>query len=175
MKLPVVVYPDKKLKLISKPVENFNTDLHSFLDDMYDTMIQSNGIGLAAIQVAKPIRALLLCMPDDEGEQSKEVLLEIINPKVSNEEGTIVYQEGCLSVPSFYEDIERHEKLTLDYQDRHGKQMRIEAEGLLSVAIQHEIDHLDGKLFIEKLPYGRRKKFDKEYRKLQKAKKNPSE
>ena len=175
MKLPVVVYPDKRLKLISKDIVDFNTDLHKFLDDMYDTMIESNGIGLAAIQVAKPIRALLLCMPDEEGEQSERDLLEIINPKVSKEEGTIIYQEGCLSVPSFYEDIERYEKLTLNYQDRHGKDQSLEAEGLLSVAIQHEIDHLDGKLFIEKLPYGRRKKFDKEYKKLQKAKKNPSE
>ena len=172
MKLPVVVYPDKRLKLISKAVEEFNTDLHAFLDDMYDTMMQSNGIGLAAIQVAKAERILLLCIPDEEGEQDKVDLLEIINPQVSNTQGSIVYQEGCLSVPSFYEDIERYEKLTLDYQDRHGKQMRLEAEGLLSVAIQHEIDHLDGKLFIEKLPYGRRKKFEKEYKKLQKSKKN---
>jgi len=172
MKLPVVVYPDKRLKLVSKVVETFNTDLHEFLDHMYDTMMASNGIGLAAIQVAKAERILLLCIPDDEGEQSKDDLLEIINPIISNEEGTIVYQEGCLSVPSFYEDIERHEKLVLDYQDRHGKAQRLEAEGLLSVAIQHEIDHLDGKLFIEKLPYGRRKKFEKEYKKLQKAKKS---
>ena len=175
MKLPVVVYPDKRLKLISKPIEDFNTDLHTFLDDMYETMMQSNGIGLAAIQVGKAQRVLLLCMPDEEGEQKRDDLIEIINPKVSNEEGTIVYQEGCLSVPSFYEDIERYEKLVLDYQDRHGNALRIEAEGLLSVAIQHEIDHLDGKLFIEKLPYGRRKKFDKEYKKLQKAKKNGNE
>jgi len=171
MKLPVVVYPDKRLKLISKTVETFNSDLHEFLDHMYDTMMESNGIGLAAIQVAKAERILLLCIPDDEGEQSKDALLEIINPIVSNEEGTIVYQEGCLSVPSFYEDIERYEKLILDYQDRHGKAQRIEAEGLLSVAIQHEIDHLDGKLFIERLPYGRRKKFEKEFKKLQKQQK----
>ena len=172
MKLPVVVYPDKRLKTVSAIVEHFNTDLHAFLDDMYDTMMESNGIGLAAIQVAKAERILLLCIPDEEGEQDKKDLLEIINPQMSNTEGTIVYQEGCLSVPSFYEDIERYEKLTLNYQDRHGKSMRIEAEGLLSVAIQHEIDHLDGKLFIEKLPYGRRKKFEKEYKKLQKSKKN---
>jgi peptide deformylase len=112
-----------------------------------------------------------LCIPDEEGEQDKKDLLEIINPKISNEKGTIVYQEGCLSVPSFYEDIERYEKLTLEYQDRHGNELTIEAEGLLSVAIQHEIDHLDGKLFIEKLPYGRRKKFEKEFKKLQKQQK----
>lgn len=172
MKLPIVIYPDKRLKIISSLVEDFNTDLHIFLDDMYDTMLESNGIGLAAIQVAKAERILLLCIPDEEGEQSKDDLLEIINPRISNEEGLIVYQEGCLSVPSFYEDIERHEKLTLDYQDRHGNSLRIEAEGLLSVAIQHEIDHLDGKLFIEKLPYGRRKKFEKEYKKQQKQKRS---
>ena len=171
MKLPIVVYPDKRLKEISKEVTDFNADLHIFLDDMYDTMLESNGLGLAAIQVDVAQRILLLCIPDEEGEQSPDDLLEVINPVMSNAQGIIVYQEGCLSVPSFYEDIERYEKLTLTYLDRHGKENVLEAEGLLSVAIQHEIDHLDGKLFIEKLPYGRRKKFDKEYKKLQKSKK----
>jgi len=170
MKLPVVVYPDKRLKIVSTEVTEFNSDLHNFLDDMYDTMLESNGIGLAAIQVAKPHRILILCIPNEEGEQMVEDLLEIINPVLSNMQGSIVYQEGCLSVPSFYEDIERHEKVTLDYYDRYGKAKKLEAEGLLSVAIQHELDHLDGKLFIEKLPYGRRKKFEKEYKKLQKTK-----
>jgi len=174
MKLPVVVYPDKRLKIVSEEVSEFDSQLHTLLDDMYDTMMESNGIGLAAIQIAVPKRILLLCIPDEEGEQHYEDLLEIINPVISQEEGTIVYQEGCLSVPSFYEDIERHEKLTLSYQDRHGNQQSLEAEGLLSVAIQHEIDHLDGKLFIEKLPYLRRKKFEKEYKRLQKSKKQAS-
>jgi peptide deformylase len=174
MKLPVVVYPDKRLKIVSEEVNEFDSELHTLLDDMYDTMMESNGIGLAAIQIAVPKRILLLCIPDEEGEQHYEDLLEIINPVISQEQGTIVYQEGCLSVPSFYEDIERHEKLTLNYQDRHGNQKSLEAEGLLSVAIQHEIDHLDGKLFIEKLPYLRRKKFEKEYKRLQKSKKQAS-
>jgi peptide deformylase len=170
MKLPVIVYPDKLLKLVSKEITTFDSELHHFLDDMYDTMLESNGIGLAAIQVARPIRVFVLCIPDEEGEQHPKDLLEIINPVISNMSGTIVYQEGCLSVPSFYEDIERHEKITLDYQDRHGNAHSIEAEGLFSVAIQHELDHLDGKLFIEKLSYGRRKKFEKEYKKVQKSK-----
>jgi len=174
MKLPVVVYPDKRLKIVSEEISEFDAELHTLLDNMYDTMMESNGIGLAAIQIAVPKRILLLCIPDEEGEQSYEDLLEIINPVISQEQGTIVYQEGCLSVPSFYEDIERHEKLTLSYQDRHGNQQSLEAEGLLSVAIQHEIDHLDGKLFIEKLPYLRRKKFEKEYKRLQKSKKQAS-
>ena len=174
MKLPVVVYPDKRLKMISEEVNEFDTELHTLLDDMYETMMESNGIGLAAIQIAVPKRILLLCIPDEEGEQHHDDLLEIINPVISQEQGTIVYQEGCLSVPSFYEDIERYEKLTLSYQDRHGNQKSLEAEGLLSVAIQHEIDHLDGKLFIEKLSYIRRKKFEKEYKRLQKSKKQAS-
>lgn len=171
MKLPIVVYPDKRLKEVSQEVENFDAQLHELLDNMYDTMMESNGIGLAAIQVAVAKRVLLLCIPDEEGEQHYDDLLEIINPVISNEDGVIVYQEGCLSVPSFYEDIERHERLTLTYYDRHGKPQSLEAEGLLSVAIQHEIDHLDGKLFIEKLSYTRRKKFEKEYKKLLKSKK----
>jgi len=171
LKLPIVVYPDRRLKEISKEVEKFDKALHIFLDNMYDTMMESNGIGLAAIQVNKAKRVLLLCMPDEEGEQHKDDLLEIINPKISNESGSMIYQEGCLSVPTFYEDIERYEKLTLHYQDRDGNKKILEAEGLISVAIQHEIDHLNGKLFIEKLPYGRRKKFEKEYKKFQKAKK----
>jgi len=174
MKLPVVVYPDKRLKIISEEVNEFDTELHTLLDDMYETMMESNGIGLAAIQIAVPKRILLLCIPDEEGEQHYDDLLEIINPVISQEQGSIVYQEGCLSVPSFYEDIERYEKLTLSYQDRHGNQKSLEAESLLSVAIQHEIDHLDGKLFIEKLSYMRRKKFEKEYKRLQKSKKQAS-
>ncbi len=171
MKLPIVVYPDRRLKEISQEITDFNAELHELLDNMYDTMMESNGIGLAAIQVGIAQRALLLCIPDEEGEQHYDDLLEIINPVISNEDGTIVYQEGCLSVPSFYEDVERHERLTLSYQDRHGEPKELEAEGLLSVAIQHEIDHLDGKLFIEKLSYTRRKKFEKEYKKLRKSKK----
>jgi len=171
MKLPVVVYPDRRLKEVSLEITDFDSALHELLDNMYDTMIESNGIGLAAIQIGVAKRALLLCIPDEEGEQHYDDLLEIINPVISNEDGSIVYQEGCLSVPSFYEDVERHERLTLSYQDRHGNQQELEAESLLSVAIQHEIDHLDGKLFIEKLSYTRRKKFEKEYKKLQKSKK----
>jgi len=172
MKLPIVTYPDKRLKQVSKAVESFDAQLHAFLDDMYETMIASNGIGLAAIQVAKPINALIINIPDEEGAQNKEELLEIINPMITTTQGSTFYQEGCLSVPGFYEDVERHEKVTVAYQDRHGNTCSLEAEGLLSVAIQHEMDHLAGRLFIEKLTYTRRKKFEKEFKRLQKEKKN---
>ena len=171
MILPVVTYPDKRLKERSEPVTRFDADLHTFLDNMYETMIASNGIGLAAIQVAQPIRALIINLADDEGHQPKEELLEVINPEILETDGSTFYQEGCLSVPGFYEDVERCETLTLRYQDRHGNEQMLRADGLLSIAIQHEIDHLEGRLFIEKLSYNRRKKFEKEYKKLQKQKK----
>jgi len=168
MKLTIVEYPDKRLRLKSKDVVDFDTKLHNLLDSMYPIMINTNGIGLAAIQVAHPIKALILNIPDEDGEQPKENLLEIINPVVTKLEGETIYQEGCLSVPKFYEDIKRSETLTLNYQDRDGNTKSLEADGLLAIAIQHEIDHLNGILFIDKLSYARRKKFEKEYKRMQK-------
>lgn len=173
MILPIVTYPDKRLKLVSEPVSEFNADLHAFLDDMYETMIKTNGIGLAAIQVDRAIDVLIINLPndDEEGTQDRANLLEIINPAITYSEGTTVYQEGCLSVPKFYEDVERFEKIGITYQDRHGNECALDAEGLLSIAIQHEMDHLQGKLFIERLSYARRKKFEKEYKRMQKERK----
>jgi len=171
MILDIVEYPDKILKEKSKPVENFDEELHLFLDNMYETMMSESGIGLAAIQVANPICALIINIPDKEGEQNEENLLEIINPKIIEKSGEMYYQEGCLSVPTFYEDIKRYDKVTITYQDRFGKENTLEATQLLAVAIQHEIDHLEGVLFIDKLSYSRRKKFEKEYKKYQREQK----
>jgi peptide deformylase len=171
MKLTIVEYPDKRLKEKSKVVEKFDEELHKLLDAMYDSMIESRGIGLAAIQVGHAKRVLLLNIPDENDEQSREALIEMINPIITINEGETIYQEGCLSVPSFYEDISRFERVCVNYQDREGNTKTIEAEGLLSVAIQHEIDHLNGVLFIDKLSYSRRKKFEKEYKKALKEKK----
>ena len=108
MKLTIVEYPDKRLKEKSVKIESFDKKLHQLLDAMYPIMINTNGIGLAAIQVAHPIQVLILNIPDEEGEQSKENLLEIINPIITKNNGETTYQEGCLSVPSFYEDINRY-------------------------------------------------------------------
>ncbi len=171
MKLTIVEYPDKRLRLKSKEVTAFDEVLHNLLDAMNPLMMQTNGIGLAAVQVASPIRALILNIPDDEGEQPAENLLEIINPVISNKSGETMYQEGCLSVPKFYEDIKRAEFLTLNFQDREGNTKTLEADGLLSIAIQHEMDHLEGVLFIDKLSYARRKKFEKEYKRMLKERK----
>lgn len=168
MNLSIVEYPDKKLREKSKEVKSFDAKLHELLDSMYPLMIETNGIGLAAIQVAHPVRVLILNIPDEDGEQPIENLLEIINPVITRKEGETVYQEGCLSVPKFYEDITRFETLSINYQDRDGNTKTLEADGLLSIAIQHEMDHLEGILFIDKLSYGRRKKFEKEYKRMQK-------
>lgn len=171
MNLKIVEYPDRILKIKSLTVEKFDTELHELLDAMYPIMMDSNGIGLAAIQVAHAKRVLILNIPDEDGEQPKENLLEIINPIVSSQSGETIYQEGCLSVPKFYEDVKRYEFITINYQDRYGNTKQLEADGLLSIAIQHEMDHLEGILFIDKLSYARRKKFEKEYKKLLKERK----
>jgi len=172
MNLNIVEYPDKRLREISKEVKEFDENLHKLLDAMYPVMMSTNGIGLAAIQVAHPLRVLILNIPDEDGEQPKENLIEIINPVITHKDGESVYQEGCLSVPSFYEDVKRFETVTINYQDRDANTKTIEADGLLSIAIQHEIDHLEGILFIDKLSYSRRKKFEKEYKRMQKERKS---
>ena len=170
MILEILTYPNKKLFVKSLEVKVFDEGLHKFLDDMYETMIAKNGIGLAAIQTGEARRILIVNLVDEESkEQRKEDLLEIINPKILRKEGEIIYQEGCLSVPGYYEDVKRAEFITLEYQDRFGERQELEADGLLSVAIQHEMDHLDGHLFIERIGYNKRKKFDKEYKKQKNA------
>lgn len=173
MNLKIVEYPDKRLRQKSVKVEKFDNELHELLDAMYPVMMHTNGIGLAAIQVGIAKEILILNIPDEDGEQPKENLIEIINPVLSDQRGETTYQEGCLSVPSFYEDIKRFEFLTLNYQDRDGNTQNLEADGLLSIAIQHEYDHLLGILFIDKLSSSRRRKFEKEYKKMQKEKKSP--
>jgi len=171
MKLNIVEYPDKTLRKKSCEVKEFDASLHKLLDAMNPLMINTNGIGLAAIQVAHPIRALILNIPDEDGEQSPQNLLEIINPVMTHKSGETTYQEGCLSVPQFYEDIKRYDNIVINYQDRYGNTKILDVDGLLAIAIQHEMDHLEGILFIDKLSYARRKKFEKEYKRMQKERK----
>ena len=164
----IVIYPDKRLKLISKEITAFDHELHALLDDMYDTMVAKNGVGLAAIQIGVPQRALIINIPEGDNEdalQEKENTLEIINPIFTQKEGSCKHQEGCLSIPGVYEDIERAEHVVLEYQDRDGNKHIIDNNEFLAIAIQHEIDHLDGRVFIEKLSLLKRKKFEKEWKK----------
>ena len=168
----IVVYPDKRLKLISKEVVSFNGALHDLLDDLYDTMRVSNGVGLAAIQIGVELRALIINVPlegeDGEHDQPKKNTLEMINPVIVEKEGSEKFQEGCLSIPGVYEDVERAKHVKVEYFDREGNKQVIEDDDFLAVAMQHEIDHLDGKVFIEKLSYIKRKKFEKEWKRKQK-------
>ena len=169
----IVIYPDKRLKQISREVESFDGRLHELLDDMYETMISRNGVGLAAIQVGVDLRALIINVPleDTEGaqDQPKENTLEMVNPVIVEMDGTEKFQEGCLSVPGIYEDVERAKHVIVEYYDRHGEKHVIEDDDFLAIAMQHEIDHLYGKVFIEKLSFIKRKKFEKEWKRKLKA------
>ena len=169
--LDIVTYPNPLLKKVSKPVERFDNELHKLLDNMYETMLAKNGVGLAAIQVGVPIRALLIDLGDEEGKQSKETLIEVINPEFLEWDGVQKDKEGCLSVPDYFDEVERYDRVKVKFFDRFGKEHIMDANGLLSVAFQHETDHLDGHLFIERLDYIRRKKFEKEWKKLLKKRK----
>jgi len=164
----IVIYPDKRLKLISKEVTSFDASLHTLLDDMYDTMCSRNGVGLAAIQIGVDQRVLIINVPleieEDKHDQPKENTLEMINPVIIEKKGSELFQEGCLSIPGIYEDVERAKYVKVEYYDRNGEKQTIEDDDFLAIAMQHEMDHLDGKVFIEKFSYIKRKKFEKEWK-----------
>jgi peptide deformylase len=166
----ILTYPNKTLKKVSKEVMEFNSNLHNLLDDMYETMIKNTGIGLAAIQVGVPLRIFIINIPDNSDEQLKENLVEIINPEILEHHDTTIYQEGCLSLPGIYEDVQRYKSIAVRYQDRDGNKIEETLDSIMAIAFQHELDHLNGHLFIEKLSYLKRKKFEKEWKKQLKNK-----
>jgi peptide deformylase len=166
----VITYPDKLLRLKSKDVEQFDTELHTLLDDMYDTMMAQNGVGLAAIQIAIPLNVLIINLPNEEDIQEKSELIEAINPQITHKDGKQIFTEGCLSVPGFSEDVSRAMNIKVEYFNRFGEQQTMECDGFLAVAWQHEMEHLAGHLFIENLSFLKRKKFEKEWKKKIKEK-----
>ncbi|MDY6296487.1 MAG: peptide deformylase, partial [Schwartzia succinivorans] len=129
------------LKEVCAPVQRVDAKLKALLDDMAETMYKSNGIGLAAPQIGKAIRVVVI----DVGEG----LIEMINPLITHREGKVIDSEGCLSVPNIFGDVERAEKVTVEFTNRFGKRKKLKAEQLLARCIQHELDHLDGVLFID--------------------------
>ncbi|MBE0491541.1 MAG: peptide deformylase [Sulfurospirillum sp.] len=169
MKREILVYPDKRLRQKSRDVIAFDGQLHTLLDDMKETMYASEGIGLAAIQIGVAENVLIIHLINEENEQNEHDLYEMINPSIIKGLGKIIYQEGCLSVPGYYDEVERFEQIEVVYYDRFGNKIQREFDGLMSVAFQHELDHLKGHLFIEKLTYLKRKKFEKEWKKKRKA------
>jgi peptide deformylase len=159
--LPILEFPDPRLRTRAQPVEQVDAPLRKLIDDMFETMYAAPGIGLAATQVNVPKRVLVL----DVSETRKEPLA-LINPEVLSRDGTEETEEGCLSVPGVYDKVTRAERIRVRALDREGRTLELEANGLLAVCIQHEIDHLDGKLFVDYLSELKRtrirKKLEKE-------------
>jgi len=145
-KLEILTYPDKRLRQVAKPVTEFNASLRKLSEDMAETMYAAPGIGLAAVQVDVALRLVVLDLSEEKNQ-----LKVLVNPEIIKQEGSVCMQEGCLSVPEVYADVDRAEKITLRAQDIDGNQFEIEADELLAVCIQHEIDHLDGKVFVDYL------------------------
>ena len=145
----ILHYPDKRLRQPAEPVTDFGPEFQKLIDDMAETMYAAPGVGLAAPQIGVPLRIFVVDTATDEDEPSD--FRVFANPEIVKMQGTTIFTEGCLSFPGAREDIERGEVVTARAQDRHGEWFEITAEGLLAIAIQHEKDHLDGKLMIDRL------------------------
>ena len=176
-KLEILTYPNPILREVSEPVVEFDKKLKTLTENMLETMYESNGIGLAAPQVGELIQLLVLdTRPRDEKsrrykydemtdlEQKISQPLILINPEIIKGEGKTTFDEGCLSVPTFFETVERFEKITVKAKDINGKEFQFDADGLLAICIQHEMDHLSGTLFIDHLSFLKSNKIKKQTR-----------
>ncbi len=144
---PLIILPDPLLREVSKPIERVDSDVRKLADDMLETMYDAPGIGLAAIQIGVARRLLVIDVAR-EGEEKQPLV--VINPEiVAASEARSVYEEGCLSIPDYYAEVERPADVTVRFVDRDGKEQVLEASGLLATCLQHEIDHLNGVLFID--------------------------
>jgi peptide deformylase len=146
---PLVILPDSKLRLVSEPVPSVTDEIRELARDMLDTMYDAPGVGLAAIQIGTPKRVITMDVSKDENERHPMVL---INPEIvwSSEEKR-VYEEGCLSIPEYYEEVERPDRVRFRYMNLDGETVEQDADGLMATCVQHEIDHLNGVLFIDHL------------------------
>ena len=163
--LKILEFPNPNLRKVAAPVTRFDNDLKRLIDNMFETMYEANGIGLAATQVDVHKRLLVL---DVSEERSNPQVF--VNPTIDVVESDLSdYDEGCLSVPGFYETVSRPKKIKVSAQDKEGSQFELEADGVLSVCIQHEIDHLDGKLFVDYLSALKRNRIKDKLQKEQKS------
>ncbi|MEE2691091.1 MAG: peptide deformylase [Pseudomonadota bacterium] len=161
----ILVAPDPRLREVSRPVDKVDDALRALMDDMLETMYDAPGIGLAAIQVGVPVRVIVM---DLAGEDEEKQPRYFVNPEILDpSEEASVYQEGCLSVPDFYEDVERPARCRIKYLDYNGEEKIEDAEGLLATCIQHEMDHLEGVLFIDHLSRLKRDRILKKLKKEQ--------
>lgn len=161
--LNVLTFPDERLRTVAKPVTEFNAEIKTLVSDMFETMREEKGVGLAATQVNVHKQVIVMDVSDDQ-----DTPLVFINPVIVSQTGTMVNEEGCLSVPGNYAKVERAEKITVRAFDEKGEEFTIDAEELLAICIQHEMDHLAGKLFVDYLSPLKRnrimKKLEKEAR-----------
>lgn len=160
--VPLRIYPDPILKQPTEEVTSFDSELKRLLGDMVDTMYANRGIGLAAPQVGVSKRITVIDIQEEGSE-----LIELINPQITASSGNTSSEEGCLSIPDFRDTIKRAERVTVEAEDPSGEPFQIEAEGMLAICLQHEIDHLDGVLFIDRLSRLKREMFRKWFRKQQ--------
>src|SRR5687767_12658222 len=162
----ILIIPDKRLRLVSEPVKKIDKEVTKLVEDMFETMYDAPGIGLAAIQVGVPRRIVTLDLSKKDEDKAQRVF---INPEIvwSSDEQN-VHEEGCLSIPEFYEDVERPAQVRVKYLDLDGKEQEIEASGLLATCLQHEIDHINGVLFIDHISKLKRDRVIKKFTKAAK-------
>ncbi len=170
-KREIITLPDPLLRSRSAPVERVDDELRALIDDMFETMYDAPGIGLAGVQIAVPRRLIVMDASyrsaDEEGGEAPKVPIVMVNPEIiARGDELRAHEEGCLSIPEFYAEVERPANVTVRYLDRDGKQQEQECEGILATVVQHEVDHLDGKLFID---YISRLKRDRVIKKFVKA------
>jgi peptide deformylase len=162
----ILILPDKRLRLVSKPVGKITAEIKTLVEDMFETMYDAPGIGLAAIQVGVPKRVVTMDLSKKEGEPEPRVFIDPEIVWASDE--LSVYEEGCLSIPEIHEDVERPAKVRFKYLDLDGKSQETEAEGLFATCIQHEVDHLNGVLFIDHISKLKRDRIVKKFTKAAK-------
>lgn len=158
--LDILHFPDTRLRNIAKPVAQVDDSVRRLIDDLFETMYEAPGIGLAAIQVNDPRRVIVVDTTEDRSRP-----LALVNPEILSEDGVEEMDEGCLSVPGVYETVRRAERVRVRFLDRDGNPVEMDVDGLLAVCIQHEIDHLDGKLFVDYLSSLKRQRIRKKLEK----------
>jgi peptide deformylase len=160
---PIICLPDPRLRQMCEPVAKVDDEVRALMDDMLETMYDAPGIGLAAIQIAVPRRVIVM---DVAAKEDPPAPLFVVNPEITwRSEETNIHEEGCLSIPEYYEEVERPARVRVKFLDRQGATQEIEADGILATCFQHEIDHLNGVLFIDHLSRLKRERAIKKYAK----------
>jgi len=161
----ICTYPDPVLRKKTSRIEHIDSSLDRLIEDMVETMHAAPGVGLAANQVGVPLQLAVIDLSSREDEDQRHPLLVIINPEILSMEGSVIEEEGCLSIPDYADKVKRAARVKVRAQDRKGKQFELEAEGLMAKALQHEIDHLNGLLFVDKLSPLKKSLFKRRFKK----------